>query len=89
MRAFALKKAGKAGEADAALKEAAEMAIRFDSTPDFTLKTLRFADYTDRGAVLDVFGASAVKSVAEMIGRLNEQDMSEKWKELTDNGRQD
>ncbi len=89
MRAFALKKAGKAGEAYAALKEAAEMAVRFDSTPDFTLKTLRFADYTDRGAVLDVFGASAVKSVAEMIGRLNEQDMSEKWKELTDNGRQD
>ena len=56
--------------------------IRFDSKPDYSLRSLRFADHADQIAVYDIFGASASESVAGMIGLLDDRTLAGQWKEI-------
>ena len=72
-------------ESAASIKKAREMADRFDYTPDYSLKAMRFADHLDQTAVFDIFGASASESIGSMIGLLNDQRLADLWAETAEN----
>ena len=80
--AYVQARAGMAEASLASLREAEEYALRFDSKPDYSLRTLRFADHADQIAVYDIFGASASESVAGMIELLDDRALAGQWKEL-------
>lgn len=81
--AYAQAKAGLREASAASLREAAVFARRFDSQPDYSLKSLRFADHMDQITVFDVFGASAASSVSELLRRLDDPALCEQWKEIS------
>ncbi len=80
--AYTQAQAGQREAALASLRKAAVFAQRFDSKPDYSLKSLRFADHMDQITVFDIFGASAAGSVTELLRRLDAPALCEQWKEL-------
>ena len=77
-------KTGSSEDSQASLKKAAEMALRFDSQPDYSLKTMRFAEQTEQALVFDTLGPTACGSVARLLELLEDKTMLDQWKELTD-----
>ena len=74
----------KAGMREASLdslESSLAIAKRFDREPDYSLKSLRFADSADKTAVFDVLGATAYGSVAELLELMNDPELSGMWKE--------
>ena len=63
------------------------MASGFDSTPDYTLSGMRFADKSEHMMSFDIFGSGATGSIGTIIGLLDDKDMAERWKRITENGR--
>ena len=82
LRAYVQMKLGKQSEAHDSLSRAKVMARHFDSTPDYTLKTMRFIDRRDQQFVVDIFGSTASGSIDRLIGLLDDQKLSEQWKEM-------
>ena len=82
IHAYVQAKAGRPEASRASLRKAGDYALRFDSMPDYSLKTLRFADHTDQIAVFDIFGASAAESVAEHLRLAGDPALIEQWKEI-------
>ncbi len=82
--ASAQAKTGQAAESQASLKKAAEMALHFDSMPDYSLKTVRFAEQTEQTLVFDIMGPTAVGSVGRLFELLEDEAMLAQWKEMTD-----
>lgn len=80
--AYAQTQAGQREAAVESLRKAAVCAQRFDSMPDYSLKSLRFAEHMDQITVFDIFGASAAGSVTELLRRLDAPALCEQWKEL-------
>ena len=74
-------KAGMEEESADSLGRAAEMARRFDSKPDYSLRAMRYAEHMEQSVVFDVLGASASGSIAELIGLLDDRRMAERWAE--------
>ena len=66
------------------LVEAADLARCFDSTPDYSLKAMRFAEHTEQTAGFDLLGATASEGAARLIGLLGDAEMSARWKEAVD-----
>ena len=81
--AHAQAKAGMPEASRDSLRKAAAYAERFDSTPDYSLRAMRFADSPEKTVAIDILGASASGSVAHLIGLMNDTDLSRQWKELT------
>ena len=80
-------KNGRKEDSEHSLQEAFRMASGFDSTPDYTLSGMRFADDSERMMIIDIFGAGATEGIGSLIGLLDDQEMSELWKEMTENGK--
>ena len=78
---------GKKEESEHSLQEAFRMASDFDSTPDYTMSGMRFADNSERTLIMDFFGASATEGIGVIIGLLDDQQMAGRWKEITENGK--
>ena len=78
-------KTGMREESARSLREARTMALRFDAMPDYSLKAMRFADHADRTAVYDVFGATALESIENLISLLNDQGFAGQWAETAAN----
>ena len=85
--ASAQAKTGSPEESQASLKKAAEMALRFDSQPDYSLKTMRFAEQTEQALVFDSLGATACGSVSRLFELLEDEAMLSQWKEMTDHAK--
>ena len=83
--AYVQKNTGSQEESADSLNKARAMALRFDSTPDYSLKAMRFADHMDQTAVFDVFGASASGSIDSLIGLLDDQRLADQWAETSEN----
>ena len=83
--AYVQAKIGMQAESAKSLNKARNMALRFDSMPDYSLKAMRFADHMDQTAVFDIFGASASGSIAYLISFLNDQRLADQWEETTAN----
>ena len=78
---------GKKEESEHSLQEAFRMASGFDSTPDYTMSGMRFADNSERTLIMDFFGASATEGIGVIIGLLDDQQMAGRWKEMAENGK--
>ncbi len=80
--AYVQKKAGLKEEAYDSLQKAGTLARRFDSTPDYSLKTMRFVEHMEQAAAFDLFGATARGSIGNLIGLLEDPELSDQWKEM-------
>ncbi len=85
LQAYVQAKAGKQAESVLSLRKAGSIALRFDSRPDFSLQNTRFADHPERAVVLDVFGATASGSIAELIRLLNDPELADQWRKISEN----
>ncbi|MCR5067684.1 MAG: helix-turn-helix domain-containing protein [Erysipelotrichaceae bacterium] len=83
--AYVQARLGRPRESLSSLEEAAEKALRFDSTPDYSLNSLRFAEHTEQVLVYDILGAGACESSAMLLNLLGDEKLAAKWKELTGN----
>ena len=83
--AYAQAKNGMPEESARSLNKARTMALRFDATPDYSLKAMRFADHVDQTAAFDVFGATASGSIDNLIGLLEDQRLADQWAETAAN----
>jgi hypothetical protein len=79
---------GRTQESRNSLEKAAETALRFDATPDYSMKSLRFAEHPEQALVYDILGASACGSTAMLLDLLGDEALAAQWKELTENERQ-
>jgi len=83
--AYAQAKSGMQAASAASLQKARIMALHFDSMPDYSLKTMRFAEHLEQSVVLDVFGATASGSIAELVRLLNDRRLADQWREMSEN----
>ena len=83
--AYVQAKTGMREEAAKSLRKARAMALRFDATPDYSLKAMRFADHMDQATAFDVFGATASGGIDNLIGLLRDQSLAEQWAETAAN----
>lgn len=81
--AYARKKTGQAEASLDALKQAAECAARFDSMPDYTLRTVRFIDDSELTAVYDILDATASGGIACLLEMLGDAQLTAQWKEIS------
>ena len=84
---YVQEKAGKIEESEHSLREAFRLASGFDSTPDYSLSEMRFADNAKSMLVFDIFGASATDGIDRIIALLGDEGFAGRWKEMTENGR--
>ena len=84
---YVQEKAGKTEESEHSLREAFRLATDFDSTPDYSLSEMRFADNAESMLVFDIFGASATGGIDRIIELLDDEGFAGRWKEMTENGR--
>ena len=85
MLAYVQARLGRPQESRTSLENAAKTALRFDSTPDYSLKSLRFAEHPDQILIYDILGASACGSTAMLLDLLGDEALAAQWKELTGN----
>ena len=69
------------------LLQAFNMASGFDSSPDYTLFGMRFAENTEKVFVLDFFGSSATGSIGKIIELLDDRELAENWSRMVENGK--
>ena len=81
--AYTRMKAGQPEAAETALRQAAELAARFDSDPEFSLRGMRFLEHTEQTSAFDILGATAVGSIGRLLALLDDADMNARWKEIT------
>lgn len=84
---YVQEKAGKIEESERSLREAFRLASGFDSTPDYSLSEMRFADNAESMLVFDIFGASATDGIDRIIALLGDEGFAGRWKEMTENGK--
>ena len=80
-------KAGKVEESEISLREAYRLASDFDSTPDYSLSEMRFADNSESMLVFDIFGASATDGIDRIISLLDDEGFAGRWKGMVENGK--
>jgi len=84
--AYAQLKSGLREEASASLKKARVMEQRFDSRPNYSMESTRFAGLLDQPVILlDVFSGTEAGGISGLISLLGDRELSEQWKELTEN----
>ncbi len=80
-------KDGRVEESEDSLREAFRLAKDFDSTPDYSLSEMRFADKPESMMVFDILGASATGGIDRIIGLLGDEGLARRWKEMSENER--
>ena len=83
MLAYTRAKAGMADASLETLRQAAELSARFDSTPEYTLRTMRFLENKENTTAFDILGATAAGSVEHLLKLLGDEELSARWKEMT------
>ncbi len=64
------------------LETARSVAVNFDSEPDYSLHSIKFAEEADKAVVFDLFGTSAAESITKMLQIINDPSFAEKWEDL-------
>ena len=59
---------------------------KFDATPDYGIRTLRYPVHRTDVILNDALGATAADSIETILDLLGNQELSRNWKELADNG---
>ncbi len=73
---------GKTTEATECLRGVLAAVRRFDATPYYGFRTLRYPVHRADVILNDVLGASAADSIETLLGLLGNQELSENWKEM-------
>ena len=81
--AWVLAKSGLRAESEEALRKAADLAARFDATPEYTLRTMRFLENTEHTTAYDIFGATAADSIRFILSLLDDPELAARWKEIS------
>ena len=81
--AYARMKASMPESAREALKKASELAARFDSTPEYSLKSVRFMEGVENSIAFDSFGTTAAESIEYLLNLLKDRNLSALWKEIS------
>ena len=81
--AYARLRTGQPEAARDALRSAAALALAFDAAPDYSARTIRFAEFTEHSVMIHILGAGACRGVARLLGMLEAPELSEQWKEIT------
>ena len=81
--AYTQEKAGLAAESRESLRKTAELAARFDSTPEYTLRTMRFLENAEHSIVFDTLGATISGSIDYLLGLLDDPGFTDLWKEIS------
>ena len=76
-------KAGLAEESRASLEKAANYVLRFDSTPEYTLRGMRFLENTEWTNAFDTLGATASDCIRYILGLLDDPAFADQWKEIS------
>ena len=77
---------GKTEEAAQCLREVLVMVQRFDATPDYGIQTFSYPVFHNDIIVNDGLGATAADSIETILRLLDNQELSQMWKEMTDDG---
>ncbi len=73
-------------EAADSLRKADELVRRFDSSPDYSVSSIRYVTDPEQIRVYDTLGATAEESVAELLEELGSQELSQLWEEVRRRG---
>ena len=84
MLAYARAKAGMREFSLESLSKAAQCAARFDSTPDYSFRTMLFVDDPEPSAIFDALGATASRSIGRILELLGDEAFSAQWKEVSE-----
>ena len=82
MQAYVRRKAGQPEEAPAFLRRAADLAREFDSSPAYTLRSIRFAEHLEQTSVFDILDATAAGSAGRLIDMLDDPELAAQWREV-------
>ena len=77
-------KTGQAEQGRASLMQARDLAVRFDSAPDYGVRNLRFATVPETVSVIDIFGVTAAESLETLLRLIDDPTLSRLWKEVKD-----
>ena len=69
-------------EAAASLRQVSELVNRFDASPDFSLRGLRFASLPQEQSSHDILGVTAEESIETLFSVLKEPELYALWKEI-------
>ncbi len=73
---------GNTEEAAAALEEAAALVERFDSSPDYSLHSLRFVGDMEEASMHDIMGKTAGETAHTLIGMLDNKKLTKMWEKI-------
>ena len=76
---------GKSEEACISISNAARLAARFDSAPDYGVTSFRYGTVPETVGLFDCLGTTAAEGVETMIRMLKNQELYTRWKEVTEN----
>ncbi len=74
---------GRPAEATECLRGVLAAVRRFDATPYYGFRTLRYPVHRTDIIINDVLGASAADSIETLLDLLGNRELSRRWKELT------
>ncbi|MCR5299557.1 MAG: hypothetical protein K6D92_01515, partial [Erysipelotrichaceae bacterium] len=77
---------GQSEEAAGFLRAVLAAVRKFDATPDYGIRTLRYTAHLTDVILNDALGATAADSIGTILDLLGNQELSGNWKELADNG---
>ncbi|MBR5730627.1 MAG: helix-turn-helix domain-containing protein [Firmicutes bacterium] len=77
--------AGSREEAQRSVEEAAGIAARFDSAPDYGVDTMRFVKADKESSMFSTLGASARGSIDNLLTLIGNEDLAGMWKGATEN----
>ncbi len=77
--AFARFRSGRRGEASDTLREARELAARFDSSPSYDESDIRFIDRIEGASTHDDIGATALDAVRNVVEGCENEEFSALW----------
>lgn len=77
-------RSGDANAARDALRQAKQLAERFDAAPNYHADTLRFVDESERAGIYDNLGATAAESLQTSVESMENETLTALWKELND-----
>ena len=83
--AYAQLENGNEAAARASLENAAELARRFDASPDYSAKQFRFVMQTEKISLHDFVGKTAADGINATLEQIKNENLNRIWKELTSN----
>ena len=64
------------------LKEAKEVADRYDQTPNYSIDIIKLFDNDRDGILVDILGKTAAESTEKLIGIIGDRKFTSMWRNL-------